>query len=151
VRSLFNRSRKTNAQSLCSPRAFQLYCIASAISAGGKQCTLTPHVRLNVSRSTNSRDTVSSPRLDLYCFSNRVHVSVYSASVTTSLMYAFSSPSRVTMMLYISARDSYKSRSTELDASLTSWNNCKSIFLSMRRGIHTSSRLIEADRAGLGV
>lgn len=60
---------------------------------------LTPHVRLKVSRSTNSRTTASSPRLDLYCFKSLVQVSVYSASVTTSLMYAFSSPSRVTTML----------------------------------------------------
>lgn len=47
---------------------------------------LTPHVRLKDSRSPNSLATVSSPRLDLYCFNNRVHVSVYSASVTASLI-----------------------------------------------------------------
>ena len=46
----------------------------------------TSHVRLNVSKSTNSRATVSSVRFDLYCFSNRLHVSVYSDSVTESLM-----------------------------------------------------------------
>lgn len=47
---------------------------------------LTSHVRLKVSKSTNSRDTVSSVRFDLYCFSSRLHVSVYSDSVTESLM-----------------------------------------------------------------
>lgn len=59
----------------------------------------TSHWRLNVSRSTNERATVSSLRLDLYCFSKRLHISVYSVSGMESLMYAFSRPSRVMMML----------------------------------------------------
>lgn len=59
----------------------------------------TSHWRLNVSKSTKARATESSLRLDLYCFSRRPHISVYSLSGMESLMYAFSRPSRVMMML----------------------------------------------------
>lgn len=59
----------------------------------------TSHWCLKVSRSTNDRATASLLKLDLYCLSKRLHISVYSASGIESLMYAFSRPSRVMMML----------------------------------------------------
>lgn len=78
--------------------------LALSVVARGKRRAFgsgddTSHRRLNVSKSTKDRATVSSLRLDLYCFSKRLHISVYSVSGIESLMYAFSRPSRVMMML----------------------------------------------------
>jgi hypothetical protein len=66
----------------------------------------TSHSRLKPSRSPNAASTLSLARVFRYWRSNRSQVSVYSISLMLSLRYAFSSASKVTMMLYSSARDS---------------------------------------------
>lgn len=95
--SLFNRRWESDSKAFGCTGAFQLSAISKFMWY--LDVRRTAQVRLKVSRSPNSLATVSSPKLDLYCFSNRVHVSVYSVSVTASLIYAFSNPSRVTMIL----------------------------------------------------
>lgn len=60
---------------------------------------LTSHCSLKLSKSPNAAATVSSAKLLLYCLSSLSHVSVYSFSLIESRKYAFSSASRVMMML----------------------------------------------------
>ncbi len=109
---------------------------------------------MNSSNPTNALATVSSATSDLYCLSDRSQISVYSASEMASLRNAFSSSSRVTMMLKISARESWRSRSARLSVSLTSWRRwCQCPGLFGERGIlvkRTSSKFIVADRELLG-
>jgi len=95
---LLDGCRQTNTEALRGSRAFNLSQHVSNIH-GLFSRLHTSHSRLNVSRSTNALETDSSLRLDLYCLRRRLHVSVYSDSVIESLMYAFSKPSSVTMML----------------------------------------------------
>ena len=99
-----NCSWKAHTEALGGPRAFHLIILhvshkpskpRAAVENGMRR---TSQAFLNVSKSTNSRDTVSSLRMFLYCFNSRLHISVYSDSVTESLMYAFSRPSRVMMI-----------------------------------------------------
>ena len=54
-------------------------------------------------------------------------------------------------MLYISASDSYRSRSAELVASLTSYETVSPLQQHLSLQHRTSSRLTEAFNVGLGV
>lgn len=67
---------------------------------------LTSHFALNCSMLPNSLAIASSASSALYCRSERSHISLYSAAGIESFIKAFSTSSKVTMILKTSAKES---------------------------------------------